>query len=147
MTQPLDILFVEDTLSDFLLVLREVRNAGLLGDYRRVEEREGLNDALRERPWDIVLSDYAMPGLLFTETLGRIRREFPDLPVILVSGTIGEVKAAVMVKLGAWDFVPKYDLARLVPAIEGAMRRLAAMAPRYVTDSTTLPPANSPGRN
>lgn len=126
MTRPLDVLCVEDTLSDFLLIERELRSAGLVGECRRVEDREALIEALRAHRWDVVLSDYAVPGMLFTETLGRMLREFPNTPLILVSSTIGEVKASAMVKLGAWDYVPKYELKRLVPAIEQALRKAAA---------------------
>jgi len=89
-----------------------------MGDRLRVDSRDALIDALYARNWDLVVSDYAVPGMLFTETLGRMRRDFPNLPLILVSGTIGEIKAMVMLKLGAWDYVPKHELRRLVPAIE-----------------------------
>jgi len=59
---------------------------------------------------DLVLSDYAVPGMYFTDTLRRFLRHYPNLPLILVSGTIGEVKASVMVEVGAWDYVPKSRL-------------------------------------
>jgi two-component system, sensor histidine kinase and response regulator len=127
---PLDVLCIEDTLSDFLLIQRTLKQAGLLGHCERVEGSEALTAALAERRWDLVLSDYAVPGMYFTDTLRRFLHHHPDLPLILVSGTIGEVKAMVMVEVGAWDYVPKDSLRRLVPAIKRAMQRAAARGSR-----------------
>jgi len=81
------------------------------------------------------LSDYAVPGMYFTDTLRRFHRHYPQLPLILVSGTIGEVKASVMVEVGAWDFVPKSSLQRLVPAVRRAIERAAAQDFRRKTAS------------
>lgn len=118
---PLDILCIEDTPADFRLIQRELRKAGLLGHCQCVDSCEALTAALAQRRWDLVLSDYSVPGMYFTDTLKLFRRDFRDLPLILVSGTIGEVKGGVMVELGAWGYVPKSHLADLVPAIEQAL--------------------------
>lgn len=127
---PLNVLCVEDTEADFLLIERTLRMAGLLGQCERVDSSEGLNAALAQKRWDLVLSDYAVPGMYFTDTLRRFLHHYPNLPLILVSGTIGEVKASVMVEVGAWDYVPKSRLRRLVPAVRRAMERAAALAAR-----------------
>jgi DNA-binding NtrC family response regulator len=122
---PLNVLCIEDTVADFLLIERTLRLAGLLGRFERVESSEALTAALAQKQWDLVLSDYAVPGMYFTDTLRRFLHHHPSLPLILVSGTIGEVKASVMVEVGAWDYVPKNSLGRLVPAIKRAMQRAA----------------------
>lgn len=127
---PLNVLCIEDTEADFLLIERTLRLAGLLGHCERVDSSEALNTALLQRRWDLVLSDYAVPGIYFTDTLRRFLHHYPDLPLILVSGTIGEVKASVMVEVGAWDFVPKNKLRRLVPAVRRALERAAAQSAR-----------------
>src|SRR5467141_3126128 len=132
---PLNVLCIEDTESDFLLIERALRMAGLLGRCERVESSEALNAALLQSRWDLVLSDYAVPGMYFTDTLRRFHRHYPQLPLILVSGTIGEVKASVMVEVGAWDFVPKSSLQRLVPAVRRAIERAAAQDFRRKTAS------------
>jgi len=132
---PLDVLCIEDTVADFLLIERTLRLAGLLGYCQRVDDSDALTAALAERRWDLVLSDYAVPGMYFTDTLRRFHRHYPQLPLILVSGTIGEVKASVMVEVGAWDFVPKSSLQRLVPAVRRAIERAAAQDFRRKTAS------------
>jgi DNA-binding NtrC family response regulator len=125
MTKPLDILFIEDSEADYLLITRALKQFGLLGRFRRVDDHDSMIEALNEESWDLVLSDYSVPGLYFTETLGYFKHHFPKLPLILVSGTIGEVKAAVMVKLGAADYISKDSLDDLPPAIEKALARAA----------------------
>jgi DNA-binding NtrC family response regulator len=132
---PLDVLCIEDNVADFLLIERTLKLAGLLGHCQRVEDSDALTAALADRRWDLVLSDYAVPGMYFTDTLRRFHHHYPHLPLILVSGTIGEVKASVMVEVGAWDFVPKSSLRRLVPAVRRAIQRAAAQNLRQKTAS------------
>ena len=122
---PLDILCIEDTPSDFHLIQRVLRRAGLLGFCQRVDGSEALHVALTQHRWDLVLSDYSVPGMYFTDTLKVFLHGYPDLPLILVSGTIGEIKARIMVELGASGFVPKNRLSELVPTIERVMQRRA----------------------
>lgn len=124
-TTPLDILCIEDSPPDFRLIQRELRKAGLLGLCQRVDGSEALLAALTRHRWDLVLSDYSVPGMYFTDTLKVFLRGYRDLPLILVSGTIGEVKAGIMVELGAAGFVPKSRLSELVPTIEQVLRRRA----------------------
>jgi len=122
----LNVLCIEDTESDYLLIERTLRLANLVGRCERVETTEALNEALGGSQWDLVLSDYAVPGVYFTDTLRHLLHRYPNLPVILVSGTIGEIKASVMVEVGAWDYVPKDRLDRLVPAVKRAIERASA---------------------
>src|SRR6202035_3006003 len=60
---PFNVLCIEDTLAYFLLIERTLRLAGLLGHCERVDGSEALTAALAERRWDLVLSDYAVPGM------------------------------------------------------------------------------------
>ena len=118
MNKELSILCIEDCESDFRLIERELKRAGMIGTCRRVDDRAALLAALAEVRWDVVLSDYSVPGIYFIETLGLFKRDWPDLPLILVSATIGEVKAAAMVQLGTRAFVSKENLEDLVPTIQ-----------------------------
>jgi DNA-binding NtrC family response regulator len=117
MNDALAILCIEDSEADFLLVERELKRSGLAFRCRWVDNREAMLAALEEGHWDIVLSDYAVPGISFPENLAYLKRRWPARPVILVSGTIGEAKGSVMVRLGANAFVAKGYLADLVPTI------------------------------
>ena len=122
MDTALTILVIEDSPADFLLIERHLRKAGLAARCRRVSATDALVAALNDAHWDVVLSDYNVPGITFAATLALVRGRRPDLPLILISGGLGEEEAAEWLKQGAWDFVLKGSLARLVPAIERSLK-------------------------
>jgi signal transduction histidine kinase len=130
--KPLRLLMVEDSADDALLVTLELRRGGYAPEVRRVESAEALSAALEER-WDVVVSDYALPGFDGLEALRLVRQRAPDLPFVLVSGTIGEERAVEALKSGAGDFVGKQNLSRLVPAIERELRDAAVRRERRDT--------------
>ncbi|HKD92275.1 MAG TPA: histidine kinase dimerization/phospho-acceptor domain-containing protein, partial [Terriglobales bacterium] len=112
------ILMVEDSEDDALLVARELRRAGYEPAITRIDNASALQHELHTGQWDVLLSDYFVPGLPI-ETALRIAREYaPELPFIIVSGAIGEERAVSVMRLGAQDFIMKGRLARLAPAIE-----------------------------
>ncbi|MDD2308123.1 MAG: response regulator [Desulfuromonadaceae bacterium] len=127
MTEPLNILVIEDSHADFLMVELHLRQKGLPARCRRVDTLTGLKEALGRENWDLVLSDYNVPLLNFQVNLDLLREMLPDIPVILVTGTVGEEKAAELLKLGVRDFVLKGNMARLVPAIERSLRDAAVL--------------------
>ena len=122
MTEPLNILIIEDNHADFLMVERHLRQNGMSSRCSLVDSLEGLKEAIDSEVWDLVLSDYNVPRLNFQDSLHLLQSEFPDLPVILVTGTVGEEIAVELLKMGVRDFVLKGNLARLVPAIERSLK-------------------------
>lgn len=129
----LKILLVEDTDSDAELVERALRRGGLEFELHRIETEESFRSGLQTWKPGIVLADYRLP-LFDGLTALRIARELePELPFIIVSGTLGDEKAVEVLKLGANDYVLKDRLSRLVPAIERALQdRLRRAEQRYV---------------
>ncbi len=113
----LKLLMIEDNPDDEALVLRTIRKGGFDVDHQRVENREQLVEALRQQDWDIVLSDYQLPEFNGLAALRTVKERAPDLPFIIVSGTIGEELAVEAMRSGAQDYLMKDNLARLVPAI------------------------------
>ncbi len=124
--QPLNVLVIEDSDDDFRLLLRELGRGGFSPLALRVETPEALREALSARQWDIVFSDYRMPGFSGTEALAIVRENDPVLPFIFVSGTIGEEIAVQAMKQGAQDYVMKDNLRRLLPAVERELRDASA---------------------
>jgi signal transduction histidine kinase len=123
---PVRVLIVEDSSADAELVVRELRAGGILCEHGRVDSRADWEDALRHpSSWDIVLLDHALPGLDTLQLLAELRAGAPDLPAIVVSGTITDESAVSALRAGARDFVTKQNLARLVPAV---LREVAAAA-------------------
>jgi two-component system sensor histidine kinase/response regulator len=116
----LNILIIEDAEADYLLLVRYLRQQGMTADFLRVDSYPALEAAL-ERSWDLVLSDYNVPGTEFRDTLRRIQERHPDLPVILVSGSVGDERAVELLHLGLADFILKDNLIRLPSAIQRAL--------------------------
>lgn len=121
----LRLLMVEDTEDDALLILRELRRGGFVVESLRVCTANDLHEALAARTYDLVLSDYSMPSFTGIDALGIVRAEHADLPFIMVSGTIGEETAVEALRAGADDFLVKGRFARLLPAIDRALRDAA----------------------
>src|SRR5437879_3820807 len=120
MRKLLRVLIVEDSERDAELLLLELRRGGYEVSHTRVQTTESLRIALKD-DWDIVLSDYAMPGFSGMAALGVLKESGRDVPFIVVSGTIGEDTAVEALKAGAHDFLVKDRLARLLPAIDREM--------------------------
>ena len=129
MTTPLRVLVVEDNEDDAELLLRELRRRGFETVSERVETRQAMTAAL-EQPWDVVISDWAMPHFSAGDALAVLQETKRDLPFIIVSGTVGEEAAVAALRAGAHDFMAKGRLTRLIPAIEREMREAAGRAER-----------------
>ena len=126
MSKPIRALLVEDSEDDALLLVRELRRGGYDVSYNRVDSPVAMRTALDEGTWDIVLSDYSMPGFSGTEALSLLRSRNIDIPFVFVSGTIGEDVAVKALQAGAQDYVLKGKLARLLSAVERSLREAEA---------------------
>jgi signal transduction histidine kinase len=118
------LLHLEDSEPDHALVLAYLHRGGLSVDALRVDTRGAFEAALGQ-PWDIVLSDYHLPGFTGLDALQiwreRTAAHNAHLPFILVSGQIGEETAVAAMRNGASDYLLKNNLARLAPAVEHAI--------------------------
>jgi diguanylate cyclase (GGDEF)-like protein/PAS domain S-box-containing protein len=119
------VLLVEDRIEDAEMLLREMRMRGLSVVSQRVDTGAEFKEALAAFAPDLILSDYSLPGFDGTEALRIAQKHRPDTPFIFVSGTIGEERAIQALRQGAVDYVLKENRARLVPAIERALREAA----------------------
>ncbi|MEQ8188539.1 MAG: response regulator [Candidatus Eremiobacterota bacterium] len=113
----IDILLIEDSEDDAILLIMELKRAGLKPSYKRVDNRDELCKAL-EQHWDIIISDYSMPHFNGLSALEILKEKAIDIPFIIVSGAIGEDIAVEAMRAGAHDYILKHNLKRLVPAIE-----------------------------
>jgi two-component system cell cycle sensor histidine kinase/response regulator CckA len=123
--EPLNFLVIEDSWADFLLIERHLKQQGIVARCQWVTTFEQLIQEIDRGPWDVVLADYSVPQLDFSECLGILSTRLPDAPVIVVSGTIGEERAVDLMKDGTSDVVLKDSLGRLVPAIKRSLEGVA----------------------
>ncbi|HUN56124.1 MAG TPA: PAS domain S-box protein [Smithella sp.] len=115
--QLLRVLMVEDSEDDALFILRELKRGGYVPAFERVESASAMKVALRDKPWDIILCDYQMPSFNGAAAIGLLKGLNIDIPLIIVTGAIGEETAAESMRLGAQDYIMKGNLSRLCPAI------------------------------
>jgi len=114
--RPLRLLHLEDSELDHELTLAHLRRGGLPVDALRVDSQHEFAQAL-EQPWDVIVSDYNLPGFSGLVALELLKARGRDIPFVLVSGEIGEDMAVEAMRNGASDYLPKNNLARLVPAL------------------------------
>ncbi len=124
--QVLRLLLVEDNPLDAELIQRQIAADGLVAELRVVSSERALLKALREFDPHVVLSDFCLPGFDGYSALETVRRELPSVPLIFVSGTIGEEVAIDAVKRGAVDYLLKDNLRRLGQSIRSALRQAEA---------------------
>jgi PAS domain S-box-containing protein len=134
--KPTRVLIVEDSPDDAELLVLELRRGGYAPAWRRVETAPEMGAALDEGPWDVVLSDFALPQFSAFAALSLTRQRDPDVPFLVVSGAIGEDAAAEVMRQGAADFVLKQFLFRLPHAVERELREAAARRARRATEQT-----------
>ncbi|MGD8587790.1 MAG: EAL domain-containing protein [Chromatiales bacterium] len=122
---PLKVLIVEDSEDDALLLVRELRRGGYDPQSLRVDSATDMQKAFETKAWDLIIADHNMPSFDSREALRLAKHEDPDIPFILVSGSIGEEVAVDAMKAGAHDYVMKDNLKRLLPAIDRELREAA----------------------
>jgi two-component system cell cycle sensor histidine kinase/response regulator CckA len=122
MKSPLHILHLEDDPHDAALVQSTLETAGIICTTTWVHNRADFVAALERGGFDLILSDFALPAFDGLSAIEIVRTHWPELPVILVSGTLGEERAIDSLKSGATDYVLKERLVRLAPAVRRAMQ-------------------------
>jgi len=121
--EPLRILLIEDNPLDAELIQNRLA-AKLDCSCTLVDTREKLLSALGNVRFDLVLCDYSIPSFDGLAALELVKEEFPDIPFIFVSGTIGEERAIESLKRGATDYILKDRAERLVPAVQRALKEV-----------------------
>ncbi len=121
----LRVLIVEDSEPDTLLVCRELARGNYEVTHRRVDTPAAMTEALRSGEWDLVISDFSLPGLTAMDALSALAASLHDIPCIVVSGTTEEEAAVDALRSGARDFIVKDRLARLLPAVARELREAA----------------------
>jgi len=137
--QPLRLLHLEDSEVDHALTLAHLQRGDVAVVARRVDTEADFLLALDE-PWDVVVSDYNLPGFSGLVALDLLMARGADIPFILVSGEIGEETAVEAMRNGASDYLLKNNLARLAPALLHAVeacetRRARLRADRQLGES------------
>ena len=125
--QKLHLLFLEDNPDDTELIVRELEKNGFIFEWERVETEKTFKKALSKKP-DIILADYKLPSFDGMAAIKLQQEISPDIPLILVSGTIGEELAIDCLKAGAMDYVLKDNLSRLAPTVTRSLKEIKILS-------------------
>jgi len=117
----LRVLMIDDSEDDALLLIRALKKGGFNPVYERVATAAAMKKALKEKKWDIILCEYMMPRFNTPSAIYVLKEANIDVPLIVVSGSIGEETAIECMRFGAKDYIMKPDLSRLCPAITRAL--------------------------
>lgn len=115
-------LLVEDSRLDAELLRVQLERSWPRLQLEVVRSESDFLEALPSGDWDVVLSDYELPGFTGAEVLEHRNALAPHVPFIFVSGVIGEDNAVELLKRGATDYVSKSRLARMGPVLRRALR-------------------------
>ena len=127
----LRLLHVEDNQLDAELVVQALRKGGFSISAVVVQEEAEFERELRLQRPDVVIADYNLPQWKGMEALEVLRREGLDIPLILVSGALGDITAVDCIKRGATDYVLKDGLARLPEAVRRALQEKRLLRLRH----------------
>lgn len=116
----LRVLLLEDNRDDAALLRFELKRAGYIAHVDRVDSRESFLERLSP-DYDVIISDHEMPQFDALEALDLAVLTHPEIPFLIVSGTIREETAVEAMRRGAADYLLKDRLARLGSAIERAL--------------------------
>jgi two-component system sensor histidine kinase UhpB len=135
------LLMLEDVPEEAELVQRELQKGGMTFVSRRVQSREEFIAAMDDFAPDLILADSKLPAFDGRTALELARQHVPPIPVIMVTGELGDEAAVDLLIAGASDYVLKDRLARLASAVHRVLlaedeRRNRERLERAVRDAT-----------
>ncbi len=122
MHESIRLLLIEDCEDDALLIIRELQRSGFDISWQRVQTAKSLQQHLKTDAWDVIISDYQLPGFSVTFALEILKNAQLDIPFIVVSGAIHDGVAVQLMKAGAVDYLMKDNLTRLPETIRREIR-------------------------
>src|SRR3984893_9004732 len=121
MKSQLRILYLEDDPKDAELVQETLATDGISSQITRVETEADFIASLEQGGFDLIRADFSLPSFDCLSALKIAQQNWPHLPLIFVSGTLGEEVAIEALKIGATDYVLKTRLSRIVPSVQRAL--------------------------
>jgi DNA-binding NtrC family response regulator len=128
------ILILEDNKSDVELLHHELKKSGLNFSTETVHTREEYERMLDYFKPDIILSDYSLPSFDGVSAFHLKQNKCPDIPFIIVSGSLGEENAVELIKNGVTDYVIKEKLLFLNQKIIRALKEADEKREKKITE-------------
>jgi diguanylate cyclase (GGDEF)-like protein/PAS domain S-box-containing protein len=109
---------IEDDPNDAELAVRTLRRDGFNVSWERVDQLSQIEAALVRQHWDVILSDHSIPGFKSADVIEMLTTLESEIPLIIVSGAIGEAEVVDLLHRGAASYVDKQSLSRLAPMVD-----------------------------
>jgi two-component system, cell cycle sensor histidine kinase and response regulator CckA len=138
MERPIQMLHLEDSPRDAELVRHKLEIEGLSCNITLVKSKDTFEAALAHESFDLIISDYNLPGYSGVTALKQAQAIQPDVPVILISGTVGEDQAVKCLQIGATDYLLKERLDRLASAVQRAIQEAETRRRRKQAEQSLL---------
>ena len=121
MAKPLRVLLVEDSERDAALLKLYLRRGGYDPDVHQVDTRAQLAAQLQASPWDVVVSDFNLPGFDAFAVRNMLQESGHDLPFVVLSADFSPTMTEQMAAAGI-RYVCKYEIRNILPIIDDYMR-------------------------
>lgn len=118
----LQVLIVDESVTDTMAIVRELKEAGFHLDFERVDHVDEMRRALRQQSWELILCDYQTPGIRAQEALAALQAEGLDVPLVFLSAPDDRAEIIQLLQAGAQDALSGDEMARLIPAVERELR-------------------------
>ena len=138
MGKSINILHLEDNPNDSLLVQTILNSPGVNFEYFFADNEDDFVSILRNQNIDLILSDFNLPDYSGSEALLYAKNNYPDLPFVFLSGTMGEDAAIKSLLEGATDYVLKNNMERVLVAIQRAITGAKELKARRKTENELL---------
>ncbi len=120
--EAIKLLMVDDEVDFLDTLLRRLKKRGF--SVKGVKDGQEALSTLKCEPYDVVILDVKMPGMDGIEVLRRIKEDFPDVEVIMLTGHANVEVAIRGIELGAFDYLMKpMDIDELVFKVEDAYKK------------------------
>lgn len=133
--EKLRVLNLEDNPNDSELIQEQLGTEWPALEFLRVDTRAAFVRALDEFKPDVVLSDFKLPDMNGRDALNIVRQTHPDIPVIIVTGALGDEQAIELLVLGARDYILKDRLVRIAPALQRVLSEEQDITARKQTEA------------
>lgn len=134
MKSAIRVLHLEDNPFDAELISEQLKMEGLATDITRAFDRRSFEKAIAQDGYDLILCDYNLPDFDGAAALSESLDRQPGVPVIMISGSLGEEEAVKCLQLGATDYLLKHRLERLVSAVRRALHESELQAKRRAAE-------------
>ncbi len=131
--KPLRMLILENNADDAELAVKALEQEGFIVKWSRVETEDAFREALDEKP-DLILADYILPSFSGASALEIQQEIAPEIPLVIISGKVGEETAVECMKFGAADYVLKDKLFRLGPVVKRTLEETQLYRERKRTE-------------